>query len=164
VTFIESKVPLVKWPSNSPDLSVIDNLWVILKIKVAQLAPKDMASLKAVLMEEWNAITQEIIDHLMESTATRFELCRKHNRGFIGKLLNQTRAKVRRNPIRDIPHGFTIPRKDSVCKSGQPLKVIGLVTMQLGKSVQPGPSSFKISNGRLYGVRLLDPVAFIPEG
>jgi hypothetical protein len=162
VTFIESKVPLVKLPSNSPDLSVIENRWAIFKTKVAERDLKDMASLKAVLTEEWNAISQETIDHLIESKPARCGLCREHNREFICNLLTQTQAKVLRNPIRDIPDGFTISRKVSVRETGQPLKVIGFVTMQLEESVRPGPASFKISNGRMHDIRLLDLLALVP--
>jgi transposase len=164
VKFIEKIVPVVKWPANSPDLSVIENLWAILKIKVIERAPKDMASLKAVLIEEWNAISQQTIDHLIESTPARFELCRQHNGDFIGHLLNQTQEKRRKLANRAIPDGFTIPSKVSINQTGQLLKVIGFVTRQWDSPCPPGPSSFKISNGRMYCIRLEDPKALIPEG
>jgi hypothetical protein len=74
VEFIKEQMPLVKWPPNSPDLSVIENIWAILKTKVAQKIPKDMPSLKAVVLEEWEAISQDVLESLTESAPSRFLL------------------------------------------------------------------------------------------
>jgi hypothetical protein len=69
---IEQQMPLVPWPANSPDLSVIEDVSGIMKTKVAERAPKDMPMLKTALIQEWDAIPQETIDRLIESTPARF--------------------------------------------------------------------------------------------
>jgi transposase len=42
------------WPPNSPDLSVIENVWGILKNKVARRDPQNMIELEECLMDEWD--------------------------------------------------------------------------------------------------------------
>jgi transposase len=158
--FIEEQMPTVPWPANSPDLSVIENVWGILKYKAAERAPKDMPSLKRVLLEEWDAIPQATIDSLIESTPSRFQLCKAHEGKFIGHLLRQTQRNVRENPVPEVPAGFLIPRKVTHEFIGQVVKLMGMVTRKAGS---PRRVHIDDTFDEVW-IGLQDPASLVPEG
>ena len=49
---------LIKFPTYSPDLSPIENLWSAVKVAVAKDNPKTNASLKASLLRNWEILTK----------------------------------------------------------------------------------------------------------
>ena len=55
----------LEWPSQSPDLSIIENLWVDLKRAVHARWPKNIAELKAFCSEEWEKILNTTIEMLL---------------------------------------------------------------------------------------------------
>lgn len=65
------KVKTMSWPSQSPDMNPIENIWSILKRKVELRTPKNMANLKEIIVQEWNSIPQEICKKIVDSMHKR---------------------------------------------------------------------------------------------
>jgi len=73
---------LTAWPSNSPDLNVIENCWNLMKAKVAAHHPTSEADLKKMLRQVWTMeITPEYCMTLVRSMPARIAAVLK-NKGF----------------------------------------------------------------------------------
>ena len=48
----QNSVQAIDWPSNSPDLNPIENMWQIMKNNVERRMPKDTIKLKQFMVEE----------------------------------------------------------------------------------------------------------------
>jgi transposase len=64
----------IDWPSNSPDLNPIENMWQIVKNNVEKRMPKDISELTKFMVEEWEAIPDETVNNLVSSIKNRCEL------------------------------------------------------------------------------------------
>ena len=51
---------LLDWPANSPDISMIENVWTILKRMIAERQPTSLSELWDVDQQEWENITNTI--------------------------------------------------------------------------------------------------------
>jgi transposase len=72
--FIEENFPeLIDWPSNSPDLNPIENIWSIVKRRVEKRRPRNLVELEEFMIEEWDKTPEEIIKNLTDSMKTRCE-------------------------------------------------------------------------------------------
>jgi transposase len=70
--FLNDNVPAVMdWPSNSPDLNPIENLWAIVKTNVERCMPKDIGELERFMSDEWNQIPDSYLISLVESMPRR---------------------------------------------------------------------------------------------
>lgn len=67
------------WPSNSPDLNPIENLWAIVKRNVEKRMPKNLAELEQFMAEEWDAIPNSLLISLIHSMKSRCELVIENN-------------------------------------------------------------------------------------
>jgi transposase len=63
------------WPPHSPDLSPIENVWGIMKIRIAARGPRTVDELRQMLQEEWENLDFDVINGLMASISGRFHLC-----------------------------------------------------------------------------------------
>ena len=59
------------WPGNSPDLSPIENLWAIVKLKIRDRDTSTVAKLEQELRRPWHAIDPEILQSLADSAPRR---------------------------------------------------------------------------------------------
>ena len=74
----------MEWPSNSPDLNPIENVWNIVKNNVEKRMPQNVDELKQFMVEEWEKIPQETIKNLINSMKNRCELILENNGDRIG--------------------------------------------------------------------------------
>jgi hypothetical protein len=73
------QIRVMDWPSNSPDLNPIENMWVIVKNNVEKRMPKNVEELKVFMVEEWEAISQETVNNLVGSMKRRCDLVLEEN-------------------------------------------------------------------------------------
>ncbi len=57
-------IKVLEWPSQSPDLHPIENLWRELKVRVAKRQPRNFNDLERICKEEWDKFPPEICANL----------------------------------------------------------------------------------------------------
>ncbi len=75
---------VLEWPSQSPDLNPIDNLWRELKVCVAQRQPQNITALEEICMEEWAKIPATVCENLVKTYRKRLTSVIA-NKGYITK-------------------------------------------------------------------------------
>ena len=61
----QEEAKVLEWPSQSPDLNPIENLWRELKVRVAKRQPRTLNDLEKICEEEWDKIPPEICANLV---------------------------------------------------------------------------------------------------
>ncbi|KAK3573017.1 hypothetical protein QTP86_012245 [Hemibagrus guttatus] len=75
---------VLEWPSQSPDLNPIENLWRELKIRVAQRQPQNITALEEICMEEWAKLPATVCKNLVATYRKRLTSVIANN-GYITK-------------------------------------------------------------------------------
>ena len=71
--FQEKEIDLLEWPSQSPDLNPIENLWRELKLRIQKRDPRNLDQLKEICKEEWAKIAISICNNLVKKYSKRLE-------------------------------------------------------------------------------------------
>ena len=61
----------MEWPTQSPDLKHIENLWRELKFQVAKQQPRNLKDLEKICKEEWTKIPPEMCANLVTNYKKR---------------------------------------------------------------------------------------------
>uniref|UniRef100_A0A8C5LSE1 Transposase n=1 Tax=Leptobrachium leishanense TaxID=445787 RepID=A0A8C5LSE1_9ANUR len=77
-------IKVLEWPSQSPDLNPIENLWRELKVRVAQRQPQNITALEEICMEEWAKIPATVCENLVKTYRKRLTSVIA-NKGYITK-------------------------------------------------------------------------------
>jgi len=68
-------VYVMDWPSNSPDLNPIENLWHWVKREVDKLEPKSLEDLEQCFSEVFKKVPILLLKSLIESMCKRLQVC-----------------------------------------------------------------------------------------
>lgn len=72
----QQHIKLIKWPRRSPDLNIIEHLWVALKSKVRQDSPTNENELRESLLRNWELLTNpERLHMCFEALHSRYMEC-----------------------------------------------------------------------------------------
>ena len=66
-------VKVLEWPSLSPDLNPIDNLWKDTKIAPHRLSPSNLTELEQICKEEWEKFSKSRCAKLMQTYPRRLK-------------------------------------------------------------------------------------------
>ena len=72
-----SGIDVMDWPSYSPDLNPIENLWADVKRRAEMDNPQDVESLRNALQKAWDETDMRLIKKLIESMPRRLKRVRE---------------------------------------------------------------------------------------
>ena len=65
---------LIDWPTQSPDLNIIEHMWCLMKEKVSKRDAKNADELWLDIKEEWDSIPEETVEGLYRSIPKSLEV------------------------------------------------------------------------------------------
>ena len=80
---LTNNIQRLPWPSNSPDLAPIENIWSIMKMKVAEKQPSTIIECAKIINSTWNKLSVDLARKLTTSMVDRIEECKMANGNYI---------------------------------------------------------------------------------
>ncbi|KAK3521514.1 hypothetical protein QTP70_008596 [Hemibagrus guttatus] len=130
---------VLEWPSQSPDLNPIENLWRELKIRVAQRQPQNITALEEICMEEWAKLPATVCKNLVATYRKRLTPVIA-NKGFytVGSDAHaESEPLVRAIIYKWRKHGTV----ENLPRSGRPTKITPRAQRQLIQEVTKDPTT-----------------------
>lgn len=69
--FADQGMRVLSWPSSSPDLNIIENVWHYMKKHFREHPQRNLPDLRVKIQELWNGIPPHVTDKLIRSMPTR---------------------------------------------------------------------------------------------
>jgi transposase len=69
----EKQIKSLEWPSNSPDLNPVENVWALLKKKISKINTKTTEEFVEIIKQSWDNIKKESIDNIINSMPSRID-------------------------------------------------------------------------------------------
>lgn len=69
--FDDNRIEVLDWPSSSPDLNPIENIWAIMKRRLRNDPQRTVQGLKAKIQEIWDSITPSECQYLVNTMNKR---------------------------------------------------------------------------------------------
>ncbi len=82
--WLKKHIKVMEWPSQSPDLNSIENLWREMKLRVSKRQPRNLNDLERICKEEWTKIPPEMCANLVTNYKKRLTSVLA-NKGFCTK-------------------------------------------------------------------------------
>ena len=82
-SLVKNNINVLVWPSYSPDINPIENLWGMLKLMVAERLPKTIEELEESIYEAWDQIEEEVFEDLFLSMEDRMYALIESNGNYI---------------------------------------------------------------------------------
>ncbi|KAI4904455.1 hypothetical protein NFI96_001674 [Prochilodus magdalenae] len=138
---------VLEWPSQSPDLNPIENLWRELKVRVAQRQPRNLKALEEICMEEWAKIPAAVCANLVKNYRKRLisVIANKGNPPATG---TGTLIITVEDENDNAPH--VVPSVVRVCEDAKEMNVA--VIGARDKDIHPNTDPFKIELGKQPGL------------
>ena len=73
--FADIGIEVMDWPACSPDLNPIENLWAILKKRIARMKRTSLDDWRKRIHEEWEKLSHELLQNLVNSMENRIAAC-----------------------------------------------------------------------------------------
>lgn len=70
--FIDNKIELLPWPSQSPDLNIIEHMWAEVKRRYGDYQAKNKTELLEIIQRIWAELSGEYTQKLLKSVYNRF--------------------------------------------------------------------------------------------
>ena len=71
---VDNEVERISWPSQSPDLNPIENVWAVLKVNVGNHKPTSTKELIRIIKKEWKKLDKTFAENLVLSMKNRISL------------------------------------------------------------------------------------------
>ena len=77
----EEKISVLSWPSNSPDLNIIETVWGMMKEEIQRLEPRSTDELWQITDSVWNGISLDWIREQIHGWRRRLSAVIKNSGG-----------------------------------------------------------------------------------
>jgi hypothetical protein len=64
---------LANWPSGSPDLNPIENLWAIIKRRISEIGATTIEELERIINDVWYSLPADLLENLVASMPARLQ-------------------------------------------------------------------------------------------